>query len=522
MKFIQKTSLTLSFFLMVLIVNGQSYIGFLSDNYSGVNSVISNPANIADSRFVADVNLFGSSTLVGNDYYGVDLLKVTSSGYDISVDASTSASVNNNAFVNEDIMGPSFLISFNKNHGIALFSRVRSVVNVNDVNGENIEAIDNNDSDDFMINEDEFSVFGQAWAEFGLSYGLVLMNKAQHFLKAGASFKYLKGLGSGYVYGNNVSFNYDADGTDVGGGETAASFSSTGQITYGRFANIDNGDVDYEIPDATGFGVDVGFVYEWRPEYKNYDQDNLEDKDYNFKDKNKYYLKIGLSITDLGSINYNEGLEETFDITNSNVSELELDEADDIGSFLNNFYTLTASSNSYTTQLPMALHFSADLNLHEGLVYLNFNSDLALTKKGKEKTSSAVNLLALTPRYETKWFSCFLPVSVVEYEQFQMGLGFRYGPLYLGSGSILSSLAAANTKTTDFYAGLKVPFLHRRTEDSDNDGIKDKDDKCPNYAGPIENGGCPWTDRDVDGVPDHLDKCPNESGAVDNHGCPKP
>ncbi len=63
----------------------------------------------------------------------------------------------------------------------------------------------------------------------------------------------------------------------------------------------------------------------------------------------------------------------------------------------------------------------------------------------------------------------------------------------------------------------------QRDNDSDNDGVLDKDDRCPNTpAGvAVDQYGCPL-DSDNDGVPDYLDKCPNTPAgvAVDQHGCP--
>ncbi|PNQ74872.1 cell envelope biogenesis protein OmpA [Hanstruepera neustonica] len=56
--------------------------------------------------------------------------------------------------------------------------------------------------------------------------------------------------------------------------------------------------------------------------------------------------------------------------------------------------------------------------------------------------------------------------------------------------------------------------------DSDGDGIADKDDACPTEAGPKELNGCP--DSDGDGVADKDDECPNEAGPAANNGCPWP
>ncbi|MBN2362197.1 MAG: OmpA family protein [Deltaproteobacteria bacterium] len=56
--------------------------------------------------------------------------------------------------------------------------------------------------------------------------------------------------------------------------------------------------------------------------------------------------------------------------------------------------------------------------------------------------------------------------------------------------------------------------------DQDGDGVEDADDRCPQEAGPVENSGCPWGDTDGDGLTDDQDKCPREAGPVENSGCP--
>ncbi|GAA4943106.1 DUF5723 family protein [Algibacter agarivorans] len=500
-------------------VEAQSYIGFLTDNYSGVNSVISNPANIVDSRFKLDINLAGASVFAGNDYYGVNVMDALKDDYDFDLDATKSPSNDNNIGLNSDVMGPSFMFNLSKKSSIAVFTRARSFVGINEINGNTIDAIDDDETDDFVVNEGDFTMFGQAWAEVGLAYARVFMNNEQHFLKGGFSLKYLQGIGSGYVYGKNVTINYDADGTDLGGGETTGSINSTGELTYGRFDNFDGDDYDYELPDATGFGVDLGFVYEWRPNHADYTKTNTKGDAYTLKHKSKYKLKLGLSITDLGSINYKNGVEDVYDITNSGVNEDNFDDADDIEDFLSTFYTLTESNSSYKTKLPTALHFNADWSF-SGKFYLNLNTDFALTKKGEIGTSRISNIVSLTPRFESRWLGFYVPLSVVENIGFQAGAGLRMGPLYVGSGSVLSVLTSDNTKGADVYAGLKIPVYQGKPRDKDKDGVIDKLDACPKEAGPLENNGCPWGDKDDDAILDNVDECPEQAGPEENNGCP--
>jgi OmpA-OmpF porin, OOP family len=64
--------------------------------------------------------------------------------------------------------------------------------------------------------------------------------------------------------------------------------------------------------------------------------------------------------------------------------------------------------------------------------------------------------------------------------------------------------------------------------DNDNDGIYDSQDQCPNdpedFDGFEDSDGCPDLDNDHDGIPDKLDKCPNTpediDGYQDEDGCP--
>jgi outer membrane protein OmpA-like peptidoglycan-associated protein len=67
------------------------------------------------------------------------------------------------------------------------------------------------------------------------------------------------------------------------------------------------------------------------------------------------------------------------------------------------------------------------------------------------------------------------------------------------------------------------------TQDNDKDGIKNKEDNCPEDAedkdGFEDEDGCPETDNDKDGFADAQDKCPLEpedkDGFEDEDGCPE-
>jgi outer membrane protein OmpA-like peptidoglycan-associated protein len=74
---------------------------------------------------------------------------------------------------------------------------------------------------------------------------------------------------------------------------------------------------------------------------------------------------------------------------------------------------------------------------------------------------------------------------------------------------------------SNFQFGLKVKLFGNSTPiDRDNDGVTDKNDKCPDVAGLVQFDGCP--DSDSDGIIDSNDNCPNQAGIAKYNGCPIP
>ena len=65
---------------------------------------------------------------------------------------------------------------------------------------------------------------------------------------------------------------------------------------------------------------------------------------------------------------------------------------------------------------------------------------------------------------------------------------------------------------------------HQGFEDTDGDGILDKDDRCRDEPEDVDGfqdqDGCPDPDNDGDGIPDTRDECPELRGRRANDGCP--
>ncbi|SDQ65839.1 Ca-activated chloride channel family protein [Chryseobacterium soldanellicola] len=88
--------------------------------------------------------------------------------------------------------------------------------------------------------------------------------------------------------------------------------------------------------------------------------------------------------------------------------------------------------------------------------------------------------------------------------------------------SILALTLLAGCKTKNVSESVKGSKPLSIEKDKDQDGIKNRRDKCPEIAGPLENKGCPWPDMDSDGIPDKDDSCKDVTGPKENNGCPWP
>lgn len=103
----------------------------------------------------------------------------------------------------------------------------------------------------------------------------------------------------------------------------------------------------------------------------------------------------------------------------------------------------------------------------------------------------------------------------IDFFQHYYGLGFQFGNNDKDGDGVLNK--------DDNCPEVAGPAENKGCPwgDSDGDGVKDNVDNCPKVAGPVANAGCPWGDADNDGVLDNVDNCPNQAGPASNQGCPK-
>jgi len=449
-----------------LHTSAQSYIGFDADNFNGIHGALFNPANIADSRTKIDINLISASLFTVNNYFAADFWKAITDGESftsakdiekVGIDKRTSG------VLNFDILGPSALVTINKKHAVGLTTRFRSLLNFNTVDGEVIDFFDTGlqEKRPIRIADVNFNGVTNNFAELGVSYAQVFKNDRVEFLKGGVTLKYLRGFGSGTAQlSDGVIFYNPADPITV---------FTRGQAEYSFSNNLDknnNGQIGKNTEDndilgnARGFGIDLGVVYEYRPKPRtNVSRDNVKEQQI-IRHITTYKYKIGASILDIGYINYKNQRVKNYDAISFDRQTLL-----DVNSFNNveDTFTPRSSNEDFVVSLPTRLRIEFDLHLNKKF-FLNAASHLSLIGKKASKSNRYANQITVSPRYESKWFTAFLPVTATQYGGVQVGLGGRLGPVFIGTSGFFSRAFDKKTRAFDIYAGLKIPIYHKTPE----------------------------------------------------------
>jgi hypothetical protein len=452
----------------------QDFPGYRAGNYTGVNGVFFNPANIADSRYRWDVNLVSVNVLAGNNQASFKLKDI---GRTFNADSLENQIYGKNAGITSgkmsvNIVGPSFMFNAGKKTAIALTTRARVMADVQDIDGKLLQKLLDDYANDMQLpytlsSAKNMRVNMNAWTEFGVSVGQVLIDKNEHFLKGGITLKYLAGVANRYFQINNFKATINDDLAN----KDAYLSNTTGRIGMGfggaRFQDFEASDLtDF---DSKGFGTDIGFVYEFRPDHAKYRvNDNYDWR----RDLNKYKFRVGIALLDVGSIKYKRDVKRSgsYDLDVTGAERLSLNEVgnQDLDEYKKYFdsrpqYFIPVpgmAEENYKVGLPTTLQVDVDYHLSRGF-YINAAGQFSLVNgDSKPFNSQYWNSFTLTPRYEGRIFGFYLPINYNELTKLNAGISLRFGPVFVGSGSVLTALVG-ESKQADLHFGIRFGVLHK-------------------------------------------------------------
>jgi hypothetical protein len=356
------------------------------------------------------------------------------------------------AMLSVNVIGPSFMFNVGKKNAFAFTTRARVMANTKKVDGKLLNQFINQEIDDPDLpynfsTEGDNMISVNAWTEFGASYGRVIYDEGMHFLKGGITLKYLAGVANGYLQMSNLKGTLNVDQNNG-----VYLSQTTGVVGLGFGGNRIDDIKDGHLGgfNSSGFGADIGFSYEFRPL------------------PNEYLLKVGVALLDVGSISYKQDTARTGNYT-AHVTGAQRAYLDDFGEVDNfkdyfrahpQFFTpaTLGDGSKYSVGLPTTLQLNVDYHIFRGF-YANLATQISLAGN-KAYNSSYYGAYTLTPRYEAKSFGFYLPVNYNELTHFNAGFCFRIGPMFFGSGSLLSA-AIKDSKQMDFYLGFRFGGLRK-------------------------------------------------------------
>ena len=514
----------------------QDFLGYINSNYSGVTGTDLNPAAVVDSRYKVDISLAGTSLSVYNNYVGMKRSALKHNGKLFAFGDSTNYTAFNDkdfqknyldtrnnsktksVYLDNQIYLPSFMVTLNKINAIAFKWKVRTMMNIDGVEPDLASQIYAGLKDSAQwtnrLQNKRLSIQTMSWAEYGVTFGHVFQAEGKNFLKAAVTVKLIQGLQAAYMFVDNFDYNFTND-------TTLSVFHS--DISYGHSTNFDFSDknnIKYKYVSNPSVGLDIGAVYEWRPDFEKYKYDMDGETGLNRKDKNKYKLRVGVSVVDIGSVKFKKGPEShnfSADVSYWDIHNLPIKGVPSFDSVMKNKFSMETQPSTFKMNLPTAFSAQVDYNIYKDF-YANFTAFYALQFKNDRTKVHDLTTFSFSPRWDHKWFGVFVPVSYDLTGNTKIGLDLRAGPLIIGTNSLGILVTKKDIYGLDFHVLLKIPIMYNRPKDKDKDKVSDGKDKCKEVPGTWEFMGCP--DRDGDHIQDKDDACPDEPGIPKFNGCP--
>lgn len=358
-----------------------------------------------------------------------------------------------------------------------------------------------------------FGINASHYREWGFGYIRELNEK----LTIGGKFKLLGGMENVSTKKTDVKFYTDPIDFSY---RISSDILINSSVDTGQYSNLNPTSYLFSFKN-TGLGVDLGATYQLNEKF-NFSASlidlgyiNWKSSTQNFYSKNPgatiLYKGVGFDALGVDTLKLEKALQEMGD------------------SLKNTFEIKDDHHDRYKTYLPAQLYIGGNYNINDK----NY-AGVLLYAQLLDKTFRPGITLSMSSRVG-KVLSSVLSYSIFNRSYSNIGFGFslNLGPvqLYAVSDNVLGMLLLNNYKThngssfsvpsytrsTNVRAGLNLTF-GRGVHDKDKDGIRDKDDACPDTPGIKEFNGCP--DKDGDKIPDRNDICPDVPGLPIFNGCP--
>lgn len=466
----------------------QHWLGINQSNYSGSNHFYYNTARAVSAPNSVSANAFGGGLHFENNYLTYQMpftftQWVTGNVPNTYKDENGKIAFKSDWFEenlngkakNVDLYGenrgPATLYNYNRKIAVGFFSRTRlglQVANVEedlarvfrhglDSSNNIIYDPPNAISYGTSLEDGGFSLNMTSFSEIGLGVAVSLFENTYLKVSVGGNIKLLMGNGAGYVNNRNLRFRVEgSDSVLISEADfeyayvQPAHFSSLNPINFfnGSFAGY-------------GMGYDLsGYMELRRPLGRVGQRVQIPDV--------QYYAALGVSLLDVGGITYKDQVQgkkvtlpqpvtwvpgPQFASAWSGGLESGLNYTDSLANALFNMEEMS----EITTTLPTALSIFGDFRIIPKL-FVGFQWFQSLKSKDSPglRRPSGLNVM---PRFEAKAFEVSVPLSLYnDYRNATVGFFLRFGPFFMGSDNLVSSINTSSFRGLNYYAGISQGF----------------------------------------------------------------
>lgn len=450
----------------VLSIQAQNYQALHGSSYAGSLGVANNPASIVHVPYKWDLTPVALQAKYSTNAILVKNYSLTSSPANAEISMVTGKS-ERFLLMNQDSRLLNTRIRLNQSSAIAFGATIRSYLSVKTTAYDwqvPMNSVRSFMAANFSNSPLAAEIRTQAWAEIFGTYAKTILDRENGILNAGITLKVNRGLGAAFL---------NSSGLYLGPGQVHGEngyLLNRGELDLGYSSNLD-------ILDSAGSSAQK----RKRLLQKTWSALSLSlgaeyiipagDDD----DLYGYDLKIGVSLLDLG---YNKfqyspnSLRAVFNKGNISDSLLEatFGELNSAGAIPDSVTVVAGSlqnlSGHFKMYLPARLVLNADKRI-SGHFFLNAELVLPLTPVlGQKKLYVRdMNLLAVTPRFETRAFGIYLPVTYNNRNQLWVGGAVKAGPLLAGIHNFSNIFAKDKMQNGGAYLALTIrPFSKNEKE----------------------------------------------------------
>ena len=425
--------------LPALETYAQNYQAIHGSSYAGSLGVGNNPACIVNTPFSWDVDIFSlqaRNTTNAVTIYNYSLLSSPAK----SRYANNPGNFARKGDLNYNINVLNARFALNRRQAIAFGCNIRgyarattSAFNYNDT----MQTVRQFFTANSRLTGASGDFAGSNWIELFATYGQTLWDRPADRLNAAITLKVSRGLAGGYARVRDGSIQQEQQGNKI------VYLLKNATAQYGYSSNFDswqnNKSSSQNIHDFLsrtqgGISVDLGLEYLIK--------DQSISTAYGEDDYYDYTWKIGVSLMDLGFNRFKYGnqsrrLTGVKPGTDATIVNDKLVGVQSLKEFNDSVATIVNSSNampgSFRVFNPARLIVNADRFI-TGAFYVNGELSLNLSSLAGDNHLYVreLNLITITPRWETMHWGVYMPIQYNVARQFMVGAAIKAGPLLIG------------------------------------------------------------------------------------------